>query len=106
MRAMQRGGIVSGRSRIAVALIIFALLAFTTIRTSPISAGIGPGSSLSDSTPKQRHFLDEDFVSTSPVLVELAVAPVNYDNVVPTEFNELPPDHFFGRYFNLPPPTA
>jgi hypothetical protein len=103
---MQRGVIVSGRSRIAVALIIFALLAFTTIRTSPISPGFGPGSSLSKTTPKQRQFLDEDFVWTSPVLVQLAVTLRDCGKAVVAECNDLPTRHFRGRYFSLPPPTA
>jgi hypothetical protein len=89
-----------------IALILFSLLAFTTIRTSSISTGFGPGSSLSKTTPKQRQLLDEHFVWTSPVLVQLAVAPRAWGNVVPAEFNDLFPDHFCGRYFSLPPPTA
>jgi hypothetical protein len=103
---MQSGRILSGRSRVAVGLIIFSVLAFATIRTASISTGFGPGSSLSKTTPKQRQWLDEDFAWTSPVLVQLAVAPRAWGNVVPAEFNDLLPDHFCGRYFSLPPPTA
>jgi hypothetical protein len=89
-----------------VALVILALLTFTTIRTSPISTGSEPGSSLSKTTPKQRTLSVDDVSLALPVLVKLAVAPPDYGNVVPAEFNDIPADFFPGRYFSLPPPTA
>lgn len=97
---------MSSRARIAVALVLFALLAFTTVRTSPISSGFGPDSSLSKTTPKQRQLLNPDFVFTSLVFVQLAIAPRDFGNVVPAKLNNLPAHHFRGRYFSLPPPTA
>jgi len=39
--SMLRAGIASGRSRVAVTMLIFALLAFTTIRTSPLTLPAG-----------------------------------------------------------------
>jgi hypothetical protein len=89
-----------------VALVVLALLTFTTIRTSPISAGSEPGSSLSKTTPKQRKLSVDDVSLTLPVLVKLAVAPPDYGNVVPAEFNDISSDYFSDRYFSLPPPAA
>ena len=103
---MQGTGVVSSRSRVTIALVIFALLAFTTIRTSPLSAGLGSGSALSKTTPKQRHLSAQEIAWTFPVLRILSPAPLDFCNVVPSELNDLSFDHFSGRYFNLPPPTA
>jgi hypothetical protein len=105
-RAMQSCRIVSGRTRVAAVLVVFALLAFTTIRTSPISAGFGPSSSLSKTTPKQRQLSIDEISWATPVVSQSAVAPRDCGNVVPAEFNDLSPDHFCGRYFSLPPPAA
>lgn len=104
--AMQRNRIVSGRLRVAVAFVIFALLAFTTIHTSPISAGFGPSSSLSKTTPKQRQSTVQDLAWAPPVLAMLTVVPLDYGNVFPADFNDPSSDHFSGRYFSLPPPRA
>jgi len=71
---MQRAGIASNRSRVAVVLVIFALLAFTTIRTSPLSTGLEPGSSLSKTTPKQRHLSVQEIVWAIPVLSSVAIS--------------------------------
>lgn len=103
---MQNNKIVNGRSQVAVALVIFALLAFTTIHTSPISTGFGPSSQLSKTTPKQRQSTVQDLSWTPPALELLTVVPQDYGNVFPAEFNHLSSDHFSGRYFNLPPPRA
>jgi hypothetical protein len=89
-----------------VALVILALLAFTTIRTSPISAGVGASSSLSTTTPKQRQFYASHFSLTTPVLVQTAAAALDYGYLVPEEPGDLPEIDFFGRYFSLPPPAA
>ncbi len=94
------------QSRIAVVLVILALLAFTTIRTSPITADYGSGSSLSKSIPKQRHLSVEDFVWTATALCRLAFVSVDYGNVVPLEPNKRFLDPLSGRYFSLPPPIA
>jgi hypothetical protein len=85
---------------------MLALLAFTTIRTSSISTGIGPEASLSKTTPKQRQFSARDFSWTTPVLVQTAIRPLHYDYVDPEGFRVLPHFYFCGRYFSLPPPAA
>ena len=103
---MQRAGIASNRSRVAVVLVIFALLAFTTIRTSPLSTGLEPGSSLSKTTPKQRHLSVQEIVWAIPVLSSVAIVRFDYGEVVPAEISDFSCDFFSGRYFNLPPPTA
>lgn len=102
----QSSRIVSGRLRIAVAFVIFALLVFTTVHTSPISPGFGPSSSLSKTTPKQRQLTVQDLAWAPPALELLTVVPLDYGNVFPAEFNHLSSDHFSGRYFSLPPPKV
>ena len=97
---------VNCRSRVAVALVILALLAFTTIRTSPISAGTEPGSTLSKTTPKQRKLSVEDFVWTATALTCLEFVPADYGRVVMREPAAPRPKQFLGRYFTLPPPIA
>lgn len=105
-RVMQHDRFISLRSKIAAVLIVFALLSFTTVRTSSIVAGIGPGSSLSKTTPKQRQLSVTEISWIAPVVSQLAVVPLDCGDVAPAEFHRLPPRRFFGRYFNLPPPTA
>jgi hypothetical protein len=97
---------VSRRTRVAVALVIFSLLAFTTVYTSPIHTGLGPGSSLSKTTPKQRHLSVKEIAWTFPVLAQLAVVSFEFGDVVPERLEAFSPGHFSGRYFNLPPPLA
>jgi hypothetical protein len=99
-------GIESCRPRVVVALVVLSLLAFTTIRTSPISAGVGPSSSLSNTTPKQRHFSVTNFSLATPLLIQTDTAPLDHGNVVPAETESLPRVEFYGRYFSLPPPLA
>jgi hypothetical protein len=103
---MQRGGIAASRSRVAVVLVVFALLAFTTIHTSPLSTGITPGSSLSKTTPKQRDLSVQEIVWTFPVLGFLEQMPLENGPVPPTKPDAFYFDHFSGRYFSLPPPLA
>jgi hypothetical protein len=103
---MQNGGIAASRSRVAVVLVIFALLAFTTIHTSPLSSGIAPGSSLSKTTPKQRHLSVQEIAWTFPVLGYLEYIPLENGPVPPVKLIVVCFDHFSGRYFSLPPPLA
>jgi hypothetical protein len=103
---MQSGAITTSRSRVAVVLVILALLAFTTIHTSPLSSGIEPGSSLSKTTPKQRHLSVQEIAWTFPVLCFLEQIPLRNESVPPTEPDAVCFDHFSGRYFNLPPPLV
>ena len=56
------------RSRLAVAMVIFALLAFTCVRTSPLNLGVGAGSELSKTTPKQRNLCVTQFQIAPPPL--------------------------------------
>jgi hypothetical protein len=105
-RVAQRCRIESCRPRVVVALVILILLAFTTIRTSPISAHVGSGSSLSATTPKQRQFSASELSWAIPVLVQTAVASREYGDVVPERFDDLPRPYFFTRCSDLPPPTA
>jgi len=104
--ATERVRIVSSRSHVAIALVILALLAFTTIRTSPLSTGLEPGSSLSKTTSKQRHLSIKKIVWTFPLLNNLAIVPLDYGDVIPVKLAEFSFDHFSGRYFSLPPPIA
>jgi hypothetical protein len=97
---------VSRRSQLAVAVVIFALLAFTTIHTSPLSTGLEPGSSLSKTTPKQRHLSVKEIAWVFPVLSQLAFISCEYDVAVPLELDEFIPERLAGRYFNRPPPIA
>lgn len=87
-------------------LVIFALLAFTTIQSSPLSPGIAPGSSLSKTTPKQRHLSVQEIAWTFPVLSFLEQIPVENGPVPPAKPHAACFDHFSGRYFSLPPPLA
>ena len=105
-RAVQESGIVRCSPRLAVAFVVLALLAFTTIRTSPLSSGFGPGSSLSTTHPKQRQFSASDFSWTAPVLTRTAVTSLEYGNVIPDEFEYPPREYFSERCSDLPPPTA
>jgi hypothetical protein len=103
---MQSGGIAASRSRVVVMLVIFALLAFTTIHSSPLSSGIAPGSSLSKTTPKQRHLSVQELDWVFPVLSFLEQVPLCHGPVPPSQPDPVCFDHFSGRYFNLPPPLA
>jgi hypothetical protein len=87
-------------------LVILALLAFTTIHTSPLSSGVAPGSSLSKTTPKQRHLSVQEMAWTFPVLSYLDYIPLDNGPVPPAKRDALCFDHFSGRYFSLPPPLA
>jgi len=105
-RVAQRCKIESCRPRVVVALVILVLLAFTTIRTSPISAGVGPGSSLSATNPKQRQFSVDGLSWTTPVLVQTEFTSLDYANVFPEKPGDLPRPNIFNRCSDLPPPTA
>jgi hypothetical protein len=90
-----------------ILLVIFAFLIFTTVRTSPISAGVGHGSSLSTSTPKQRNFAVSQFSLPGLVVVRTSVAPPIYSiHVLPAELEAFPHECFFPRCSDLPPPAA
>lgn len=103
---VQRGKAVSGKGWAIIALVAFALLIFTTVHTSPISAGAADGSSLSKTTPKQRESTVPDIASVQPVLDLLALVPVAYGSVPVVEYHAPRSTPFFGRYFTLPPPTV
>jgi hypothetical protein len=105
MKRAVQGGIESCRLRIVVTLVILALLAFTTIRTSPISAGIGPSSSLSAATSKQRQFTVTDLSWIAPPLLPIVIARADNVEVVPAEFDDLPRRAFFPHCSDLPPPA-
>lgn len=92
--------------RVAVAMVIFTLLVFTTVRTSPIYAGVGHGSSLSKQTPKHRHLLGKDFVVSQAVLIRLTTKTRCSDRAALPDLSQLPPSRLPGRYFNIPPPVA
>lgn len=109
---MQFRRAVSSRwSRAAVVLTVLALLTYTTVRTSPITAGLAPGSSFSSKTLnssvslKQRQFSFDDFNWTALVLTQIAPVPQGGHDVVPAESEDFPRRQFQGRYFDLPPPS-
>jgi hypothetical protein len=105
-RKLQRSRIASCRPRVAVAVVILAFLIFTTVRTSPITTGVGPGSSLTSTTPKQRNFAISQFSLAGLVLVRTLVPPPSYSALaVPAEFKALPRECFFPRCSDLPPPV-
>lgn len=102
---MQTGRIASGKSRLAVALVIFALLAFTTIRTTPLTSGHESGASLSKTTPKQRYLSVREIDWTLPVVSDLTFVIFDRHDVVPTQLVYVYCNQFSGRYFTLPPPA-
>jgi hypothetical protein len=104
--AKLKGELVCGWPRIAAVVLILALLAFTTIRTSALNTGFGPGSSLAKTTPKQRHSRQQDFAWTQPALNLTTLVVLDSGDVIPAESNDPISDHFLGRYFSLPPPKA
>jgi hypothetical protein len=89
---------------VAIALAIFSLLIFTTVHTSPLSTGVG--STLSNTTLKQRQTTLPDIAWSRPVLDLMALVPLSYTDLVLPESKDPYSSPFFGRYFNLPPPTA
>jgi hypothetical protein len=91
--------------RAAVALVIFTLLVFTTVRTSPLSAGNGTASSLSKTTPKQRHLSVKEIDVAVPFVTHLELVHIDLGDVVPAKLSTPDFDHFSGRYFSLPPPA-
>lgn len=95
----------SCQSQVAVALVILVLLAFTTIRTTPIYLGSGVSSSLSNEHPKQRQFCASEFGWTTPVL-PIAFVPIEFFEVVSLKSGELPRECSFPRCSDLPPPVA
>lgn len=97
---------VSRWGKVAVGLVILALLAFTTVRTSPIHSGHEPGCSLSSLHPKQRHFRTSTLSWTEPVLLQTAAIPVMPGEALPAESLNLPRECFFARCSDLPPPAA
>lgn len=102
---MVRGGIASGKSRLAVALVIFALLAFTTIRTSPLTTGLEPGASLSKTTPKQRHLSVREMDWTLPLVSSPTIVLFDSHDDVPAKLVHAYCNQFWGHYFSLPPPA-
>lgn len=102
--ARQCSGRVSRRSKAAVAMVILALLAFTTIRTSPLYTGLESGSSLSSTHPKQRQFRVSEVSWTAPVLSQATMAPLPSGDAVLPECPDLPRECFFARCSDLPPP--
>jgi len=96
----------SGRSLVlvAIALAIFSLVLFTTVHTSPLSAGVG--STVSHTTLKQRQTTIPDLAWSRPVLDLIALVPLACCDLVLVEIQDPFSSFFFGRYFNLPPPTA
>lgn len=101
----QKSGTVSCQLRVAVTLVILALLAFTTIRTTPLYFGSGVDSSISKLHPKQRHFCASEFGWTAPVL-QITFVPVEFAEVVPLQSGEPPHEPSFPRCSDLPPPLA
>jgi hypothetical protein len=71
--AREGGRVVTAKAWAAVALVVFSLLIFTTVHTSPISAGFGPCSALSKTTPKQRQSTMPDLAWSRPVLDRFAL---------------------------------
>lgn len=102
---MLKTGIASGRSRVAVMMLIFALLAFTTIRTSPLTTGLEPGASLSKTTPKQRYLSVKEIDWMIPVVTQPTIVHFDFEEVIPAEPDSLRGAQFSGRYFSLPPPA-
>ncbi len=93
------------RSRLAVAMVIFALLAFTCVRTSPLNLGVGAGSELSKTTPKQRNLCVTQFQIAPPPLAWPAFSLQDTHEVLAEVLTPAVSDHFSGRYFSLPPPA-
>jgi hypothetical protein len=96
----------SGKSLVLVAIVlaIFSLLILTTIHTSPLSAGAG--STVSNTTLKQRQTTIPDLAWSRPVLDLMTLVPLACGDLVLVEIQDPFSSFFFGRYFNLPPPTA
>jgi len=94
------------RPRVAVLLVILALLVFTTVCTSPITGGSGPGTSLSQTTPKQRHLAVRDVGWTAPVEAHVTLVALDCGRVVAVEFDPYSHEVLFPRCTDLPPPVA
>lgn len=101
---IQRGKSVTGRSLAAIVLVVLSLLVFTTIHTSPLDAGVG--STLSQTSPKQRQSTIPDFAWCRPVLDLMVLVPLACGDLVCAESEDPFSSPSFGRYFNLPPPAA
>jgi hypothetical protein len=86
-------------------MLIFALLAFTTIRTSPLTTGLESGASLSKTAPKQRYLSVKEIVWTLPVVSEPTIVRFDFEELIPAEPDSLRRAQFSGRYFSLPPPA-
>lgn len=105
MNTAERRGLLNRPTRLAVALVVLALMAFTCVRTTPLYSGLEPGSSLSTTHTKQRQFLccDVGFIPPrvavfGPVAQECAHMAIS----TPTPGVFL---CFFPRCSDLPPPN-
>jgi len=102
-RALMPG--ITLRSRLAVAMVLFALLVFTCVRTSPLNLGVGSGSELSKTTPKQRNLCVTQFqMAPTPLAWPVVALHDTHETLVEVLAPEVS-DHFSGRYFSLPPPA-
>lgn len=100
------GGFRGRRAQVVVtALVLFSLLVFTTVRTSPIYGATGPESSLSKTHPKQRQFVASIF---TPVVLRANESPLQQEHghVLPHVYAESHRECFFPRSSDLPPPIA
>jgi hypothetical protein len=98
-------GLLNRPTRLAVALVVLALVAFTSVRTTPLYSGLEPGSSLSTTHTKQRQFRCCDVGFIPPRVVEFGpVAQVCAHLPVSTPASGVL-QCFFPRCSDLPPPN-
>jgi hypothetical protein len=86
--------------------VILALLAFTVIYTSPLTAGLESGSALSKSTPKQRNLLVQEIAWELPLLQHFPWVQVSREVVALPAEPVLVRTRRAGRFCNRPPPIA
>lgn len=95
------------RSRLVVCLIVLVLLAFTSIRTSPVTTAFESGHSVASKVlPKQRHLSAAHSFWVQPIFSVITPVRVFCSTLHAREASDASANYSFGRYFNLPPPTV
>ena len=91
--------------RVVLYLVLFALLVFMTVRTSPLMTGAGSQAHQQNYHPKQRHLTPSHATIPLPRMAQLTFDfHPRYEVRVPC--NPIYDDCLLdGRYFALPPPA-
>ncbi len=105
MVSAKHSGVLNRPAKLAVALVVLALVVFTCVRTTPLYSGLEPGSSLSTTHNKQRQFRCCDMGFIPPPVgvfgpVAELCAHLPEATPVPGAFQ-----CFFPRCSDLPPPN-